>query len=47
MGYAGRYDYVVVNDQLDTACGELKAVIAAERLRAARNAKLIERIRTG
>lgn len=47
MGYAGRYDYVVVNDRVETACAELKAIIAAERLRASRNGELIERISKG
>ncbi len=44
MGYAGRYDYIVVNDRLAVARGELKSIIVAERLRAARNADLIGRI---
>lgn len=44
MGYAGRYDYIVVNDRLAVARGELKSIIVAERLRVARNADLIRRI---
>lgn len=44
MGYAGRYDYIVVNDRLAVARGELKSIIVAERQRAARNADLIRRI---
>ncbi len=44
MGYAGRYDYAVVNDDLKTACAELTAIILAERRRVARNAEDIERI---
>jgi len=47
MGYAGRYDYVVVNDDLKTACEELTAIILAERLRVARNAEGIEKIARG
>ena len=44
MGYAGRYDYVVVNDTLDAARDELRSIIVAERQRASRNMDLIERI---
>jgi guanylate kinase len=47
MGYAGRYDYVVVNDDLQTACEELRAIILAERLRVARNVEEIEKIARG
>jgi guanylate kinase len=47
MGYAGRYDYVVVNDDLQTAFAELKAVILAERLRVDRNREEIERVSRG
>ena len=47
MGYAGRYDYVVVNDKLDAARDELRSIIVAERQRASRNGELIERITGG
>lgn len=47
MGYAERYDYIVVNDRLAAACDELTSIIVAERLRAARNAELIRRIARG
>ena len=32
------YDYVVVNDDIDTAAAQIKAILAAERLKVARNA---------
>ncbi len=32
----GRYDYLVINDNLDEACSELKAILLAERCRASR-----------
>ena len=44
MGYAGRYDYVVVNDKLWAARDELRSIIVVERQRASRNRELIERI---
>lgn len=47
MGYAARYDYVVVNDRLETARDELKSIIVAERRRASRNGELIGRIAGG
>lgn len=47
MGYAGRYDYVVVNDDLTTASEELKAIILSERLRVERNREEMERIGRG
>ena len=47
MGYAGRYDYVVVNDDLRTAFEELKAIILAEGLRVTRNMEEIEGIARG
>lgn len=47
MGYAGRYDYVVVNDDLKTAFEDLRAIILSERLRVARNKEEIERISRG
>jgi guanylate kinase len=47
MGYAGRYDYVVVNDDLQTAFEDLKAIILSERLRVGRNSEELERIIRG
>jgi guanylate kinase len=39
-----RFDYVIVNDDLDRASAELEAIIAAERHRPRRNSNRIERI---
>lgn len=36
IGHWNEYDYVVVNDDLDRAFGELRSILAAERLRRAR-----------
>jgi len=47
MGYAERYDYVVVNDDLQTAFEDLKAIILSERLRVARNREEIDKISRG
>ncbi|MCX6338503.1 MAG: guanylate kinase [Candidatus Aureabacteria bacterium] len=47
MGYAGRYDYVVVNDDLQAAFEGLKAIILVEQLRVARNVEEIEKITRG
>jgi guanylate kinase len=38
------YDYVVINDDLDRAAGELGSIVAAERARTARRAAEAERI---
>jgi guanylate kinase len=38
LGHARDYDYLVVNDDFETALGELAAIALAERLRAARQA---------
>jgi len=47
MGYAGRYDYVVVNDDLQAAFEGLRAIILAERLRVARNVEEFKQIAEG
>ncbi|MCX6358041.1 MAG: guanylate kinase, partial [Candidatus Aureabacteria bacterium] len=44
MSYLERYDYVVVNDALQTAYEELKSIILAERCRMARIKDTISRI---
>ncbi|MCI1982692.1 MAG: guanylate kinase [Oscillospiraceae bacterium] len=41
---AGNYDYVVVNDQVERAAGEICQIIRSEKLRTARNKQLIERV---
>jgi guanylate kinase len=38
----GFFDYVVVNDQIDRAYGELRSIVYAERTRRSRRAKLCE-----
>jgi guanylate kinase len=40
MSRAGEFDYIVVNDALDTALSELKAIRAAEHCRSIRRQKL-------
>ncbi|MDD5557680.1 MAG: guanylate kinase [bacterium] len=47
MGYAERYDYAVVNDVLEEAFADLKAIILAERRRVGRNVEAIRAIREG
>ncbi len=46
IGHWNEYDYVVVNDDLDRAFGELRAILVAERLKRARPgmAALAERL---
>lgn len=44
--YAG-FDYVVVNDDLDTAVRELAAIVVAERVRRWRRAELVETVLRG
>ncbi|MEW6522650.1 MAG: guanylate kinase [Bacillota bacterium] len=39
--YAGRYDYIIVNDQLDRAAAELRAIVWAERARVFRQRDLL------
>ena len=43
---AHRYDYIVVNDDVDSAAGEVRGIMAAEKNSSRRNAELIERILT-
>ena len=40
-----RYDYILVNDVVEKCFGQLKAVMLAERLRAAKNTELIARLK--
>ena len=37
ISHAGEYDYIVVNDSLDTAIADVASIIRAERLKASRN----------
>ena len=46
IGYLWKYDYVVVNDDLDRAVGDVSAILRAERLRVSRAAEsVIDRFR--
>ena len=45
VGRAGRYDYIVVNDRLNDAFRDLRAIIAAERCRRRRPRRDVEAIR--
>jgi guanylate kinase len=39
LGHHGEYDYLVVNDDFAVALGELRAIVAAQRLREPRQAR--------
>ncbi len=41
------YEYIVVNDVLQTAVGDMHSIINAERLKTARNAEIIEQLQGG
>ena len=43
-GEAGFYDYIIVNDKIDVAAGELAAIITAEHCRAADRMEYLENI---
>lgn len=45
LSYADNYDYLIVNDDLNTAVDDLAAVFRAERLRRERSTELLERFR--
>ncbi|QAT49417.1 guanylate kinase [Caproiciproducens sp. NJN-50] len=40
------YDYIVINDTVESAVAQIRAIIAAEKKRSSRNRELIERILT-
>ena len=44
IGFATRYDYLVVNDEVEQAVSSIAAIIEAERNRTARNAQLIQEL---
>jgi guanylate kinase len=44
VGEFPHYDYLVVNDDLDRAVGELRAIVLAERARVSRRARLASAI---
>lgn len=45
LNYAFKYDYVVVNDEVDRATEVIKNIISAEKHKAHRNIELIEKIK--
>ena len=45
--YAGKYDYIVVNDILDLAITQAEDIIVAERCKVSRNNELIEKLQGG
>ena len=42
IGYAERFDYIVVNDQVEEAASEIVSIITGEKCRKERNAQIIE-----
>ena len=40
--FVGRFDYVVINDDIEAAADKILAIIAAEKCRCARNVEMIE-----
>ena len=45
IGFIERYDYLVINDDVDTAVGQIDSIIASESLKPSRNAETIEQLR--
>lgn len=45
LNYAFQYDYVVLNDEVEIAVNKIKNIISAEKNKAIRNKKLIQKIR--
>ena len=45
IGYAPRYDYLVVNDTVDEAVASIAAILTTERNRTSRNASFIRELR--
>lgn len=45
--HVDKYEYVVVNDDLDTAVGEIKDIIAAERMKYNRNPSILDKLYKG
>ncbi|MDR3553071.1 MAG: guanylate kinase [Clostridia bacterium] len=44
IGSAVNYDYVVINDALETAAAEIDAIVCTEKLKASRNRKRIQEV---
>ncbi len=47
LSYINDYDYIVVNDVLQTAVGDIHSIINAERLKTNRNVDIIEQLQGG
>jgi guanylate kinase len=47
LDLADRYDYLIVNDEMERAADELHAVVSAERLRTGRRRNVLEKLRIG
>lgn len=45
LNYAFQYDYVVLNDEVDSAVDKIKEIISAEKNKATRNQALIKKIK--
>ena len=45
LEYADKFDYLVVNGDLDKAVDDVNAVILAEKMKAERNAALLDEIK--
>jgi guanylate kinase len=45
IGYAPRYDYLVINDEIENAVAAIAAILDAERNRSSRNASFIRELR--
>ena len=45
IGYAPRYDYLVINDEIENAVAAIAAILDAERNRTSRNASFIRELR--
>jgi len=43
--WASRYDYIVVNDQVDTAVKKMESILSAERLKSGRVGSVVEKIK--
>ncbi|MDP5360477.1 MAG: guanylate kinase, partial [Paracoccaceae bacterium] len=45
ISHWGGYDYVLVNDDVDTTEAQLKTIITAERLRRSQQPQLVDHVR--
>lgn len=45
IDFARNYDYIIINDELETAVSDLECVLRAEKLRKERNAALLDSFR--